>query len=70
MTARVILIATGGRPVLTEISGVGHAITSNEAFHLDHLPASIIIVGGGYIAMEFAGIFKASGRQPRSSTGV
>ncbi len=61
VTARVILIATGGRPVLTEIPGVGHAITSNEAFHLDHLPASIIVVGGGYIAIEFACIFQGFG---------
>jgi glutathione reductase (NADPH) len=61
VTARVILIATGGRPVLTEIPGIGHAITSNEAFHLDQLPASIIVVGGGYIAIEFACIFQAFG---------
>ena len=59
VTARVILIATGGRPVFPEVPGVGHAITSNEAFHLDRLPRSIVIVGGGYIAVEFACIFRA-----------
>jgi glutathione reductase (NADPH) len=61
VTARIVLIATGGRPVLTEIPGIGHAITSNEAFHLDQLPASMIVVGGGYIAIEFACIFQAFG---------
>jgi glutathione reductase (NADPH) len=59
VTAGVILIAAGGRPVLPEMAGAGHAITSNEAFHLDRLPGSIIIVGGGYIAVEFACIFRA-----------
>jgi glutathione reductase (NADPH) len=61
VTARIILIATGGRPVQLEVPGAGHAITSNEAFHLDRLPASIVIVGGGYIAVEFASIFQAFG---------
>jgi len=61
LTARTVLIATGGRPMVTDIPGAGHAITSNEAFHLDHLPASIIVVGGGYIAIEFACIFQAFG---------
>jgi len=61
ITARVILIATGGRPVVPEVPGAGHAITSNEAFHLDALPASILIVGGGYIAVEFASIFNGLG---------
>ena len=41
--------------------GAGHAITSNEAFHLEALPKSILIVGGGYIAVEFAGIFNGLG---------
>ena len=61
VTARVILIAAGGRPVLPEIPGVGHAITSNEAFHLERLPSSIVVVGGGYIAVEFACIFQGLG---------
>jgi glutathione reductase (NADPH) len=57
----VILVATGGRPVKPDIPGAEHAITSNEAFHLKELPASILIVGGGYIAVEFAGIFHGLG---------
>jgi glutathione reductase (NADPH) len=61
LTARTILIATGGRPVMLEVPGAGHAITSNEAFHLDRLPASMVVVGGGYIAVEFASIFQALG---------
>jgi glutathione reductase (NADPH) len=61
ITAGIILIATGGRPMLTGVPGAGHGITSNEAFHLDRLPRSIAIVGGGYIAVEFASIFQAFG---------
>ncbi|HUO12853.1 MAG TPA: glutathione-disulfide reductase [Caulobacteraceae bacterium] len=57
-----VLIATGARPVLPKnIPGVELAITSNEAFHLPELPKSILIVGGGYIAVEFAGIFNGLG---------
>jgi glutathione reductase (NADPH) len=59
--ARTILVATGGHPVKPDIPGVEHAITSNEAFHLKELPASVLIVGGGYIAVEFAGIFNGLG---------
>jgi glutathione reductase (NADPH) len=61
ITARIILVATGGRPVLPDVPGAGHAITSNEAFHLDSLPKSILIAGGGYIAVEFACIFNGLG---------
>ncbi len=61
VTARHILVATGGWPMLPEIPGIEHAITSNEAFHLPELPKSIVIVGGGYIAVEFAGIFNGLG---------
>jgi glutathione reductase (NADPH) len=61
VTARVILVATGGHPVKPDIPGAEHAITSNEAFHLEELPPSIMIVGGGYIAVEFAGIFSGLG---------
>ena len=61
VTAKTILIATGGHPMKPDIPGVEHAITSNEAFHLEELPASILIVGGGYIAVEFAGIFDGLG---------
>src|SRR5262245_34108325 len=61
VTARTILVATGGQPVKPDIPGAEHAITSNEAFHLKELPASILIVGGGYISVEFAGIFNGLG---------
>lgn len=61
LTAQNILIATGGRPSLPDIPGIEHAITSNEALDLLQLPNSIAIVGGGYIAVEFAGIFNALG---------
>ena len=57
ISAGTILIATGARPALPEIDGIEHAITSNEVFHLEKLPERIVIVGGGYIANEFAGIF-------------
>jgi glutathione reductase (NADPH) len=61
-TAEKILIATGGRPWAPEdLPGVEHAISSNEAFHLPEIPRRITIVGGGYIAVEFAGIFNGMG---------
>ena len=60
-SAENILIATGGRPSLPKIPGIEHAITSNEALDLLQLPKSMVIVGGGYIAVEFAGIFNALG---------
>ena len=60
-TTERILIATGGHPVVPEFSGSEHAITSNEAFYLDELPEKILIVGGGYIGVEFAGIFNGLG---------
>ncbi|WP_146344623.1 glutathione-disulfide reductase [Falsiphaeobacter marinintestinus] len=62
-TAKHILIATGGRPVKPEIPGAELGITSNDIFHLDTLPDSILIVGGGYIASEFAGILNGLGVQ-------
>jgi glutathione reductase (NADPH) len=61
VSADKILIATGARPVMPDIDGIEHAITSNEAFHLEELPKRIVIVGGGYIANEFAGIFHQFG---------
>ncbi len=61
VTAEKILIATGGRVTVPDLPGIEHAITSNEAFHLDRLPESILVVGGGYIAVEFAGIFAGLG---------
>ena len=62
-TAKKILIATGGRPVKPDFPGAEHGFTSDEAFHLPKLPKSIMIVGGGYIAVEFAGIFAGLGVQ-------
>ena len=61
VTAGHILIATGARPRMPECQGAEHAISSNDAFHLDELPRKIIIAGGGYIANEFAGIFNEFG---------
>ena len=61
VTAEKILIATGARPVMPQIEGIEHAISSNEVFHLDKLPKRIVIAGGGYIANEFAGIFHQFG---------
>lgn len=62
ITAERILIATGGRPWVPEgLPGIEHAITSEEAFHLPELPKRILIAGGGYIAVEFAGIFAGLG---------
>ena len=60
-SAEKVLIATGAWPTVPPIPGVELAITSNEAFHLEKLPQSILIVGGGYIAVEFAGIFSGLG---------
>jgi len=61
ITAERILVATGGWPSVPDFPGKEHVITSNEAFFLDHLPNKIIVVGGGYIAVEFAGIFHGLG---------
>ena len=61
ITSKYILIATGGWPVKPEIPGIEHAITSNEAFELAELPRRVLVVGGGYIAVEFAGIFNGLG---------
>jgi len=61
ITTKYILIATGGAPVMPPIPGIEHAISSNEAFHLEDMPKRMIVVGGGYIAVEFAGIFNGLG---------
>jgi len=62
--AKHILIATGAQPHLgAKIAGLEHVISSNEAFHLNELPKRILIQGGGYIAVEFAGIFNGLGSQ-------
>jgi len=60
-TAGTILVATGSRPLLPEVRGIEHAITSNEALGLPSLPARMAIVGGGYIGVELAGVFNALG---------
>ncbi len=62
-TAERIVIATGGRAVKPGIEGAEHGITSNEAFHLKSLPKRILVYGGGYIAVEFAGIFHGLGAE-------
>jgi len=61
VTAARILVATGGWPSIPEIPGNEHVISSNDAFFLEQLPQRVIIVGGGYIAVEFAGIFHGLG---------
>ena len=61
ITAKHILIAVGGRPVKPELANADLGITSNEIFLLEDLPKSILIIGGGYIACEFAGILNGLG---------
>ena len=61
VTSKNILIATGGWPVVPDFPGNEHVITSNEAFYLTALPKEVVVVGGGYIAVEFAGIFAGLG---------
>ena len=63
ISADKILVATGARPLMPKIDGIEHAISSNEVFHLESLPKRIVIAGGGYIATEFAGIFRQFGSQ-------
>jgi glutathione reductase (NADPH) len=60
-SAQYILIATGSKAFIPEIAGKEYAITSDQAFHLSELPKAITIVGGGYIAIEFASIFNGLG---------
>ena len=61
VTADKILVATGGWPVIPDIPGRENAITSNEFFHLPDMPGRIVIVGGGYIAVELAAILHGFG---------
>ena len=61
VTADKILIATGARPLVPDLPGAELGITSNEVFHLERLPKSLVIAGGGYIANEFAGVFHELG---------
>jgi len=56
LSAATILIATGARPMVPDVPGAEHGVTSNEMFHLDAIPKRAVIAGGGYIANEFAGI--------------
>ena len=60
-SAKTILVATGGWPYIPEFPGSEHAISSNEMFFLDQLPKTAVVVGGGYIAVEFAGILNGLG---------
>ncbi|MEM7468482.1 MAG: glutathione-disulfide reductase [Pseudomonadota bacterium] len=61
VSAERILVAVGGWPFVPDIPGAEHAITSNEAFFLEDLPKRVVVVGGGYIAVEFTGIFHGLG---------
>lgn len=63
LTAQNILMATGGKPSVPEIAGREHVISSNEIFDIDPFPKRLLVVGGGYIACEFASIFKGLGAQ-------
>ena len=63
VTAETVLVATGGRPQRPSVPGGEHAITSEEAFYLEDRPNRVLIVGGGYIAVEFAGIFNGYGSE-------
>ncbi len=65
VTAERILIATGGWPFIPEFPGNEHAITSNEVFDLAQFPKRVMVVGGGYIAVEFAGIFQGLGAETK-----
>lgn len=61
ITARHILLATGGYPYVPDIPGAEHGLTSDDIFAMEQRPASVVIVGGGYIALEMAGIFAGVG---------
>jgi len=62
-TADTVLIASGGRPNVVDIPGAEYGISSDQAFYLTTLPPRIVILGGGYIAVEFAGIFNGLGSE-------
>ena len=68
VTAARIVIATGGSPVRPNIPGAESGIGSDQAFHLPHLPRRVTIIGGGYIAVEFAGIFHGLGAEVHLAT--
>lgn len=63
VTAKNILIAVGSWPAMPDFPGVEHCISSNEVFHLEQQPKCLMVMGGGYIAMEFAGVFNALGSE-------
>lgn len=64
VTAKYILVAVGASPNLDHsVPGIQHVITSNEAFHMAEMPARVVVAGGGYIAVEFAGIFNGLGAE-------
>jgi glutathione reductase (NADPH) len=63
VTAERIVIATGGHPTGLDIPGAEHAIVSDDAFYLKEMPKRVAIIGGGYIAVEFAGIFAGLGAE-------
>jgi glutathione reductase (NADPH) len=63
ITARYLLVAVGGWPAAPRIPGAELAISSNEAFHLHAMPERAIVVGGGYIGVEFAGVFRGLGAE-------
>jgi glutathione reductase (NADPH) len=63
VTAERVVIATGGRPMPPPFAGGEHCIVSDEAFHLPEFPKRVVLVGGGYIAVEFAGIFRGLGAE-------
>jgi len=61
LSAKTILVATGGHPMIPDFPGKEHVISSNQCFELEQLPGSIVIIGAGYIGMEFASIFAGLG---------
>ena len=63
ITAKHIVIAVGGRPTAPDFQGAEHAIISDQAFHMPTLPSHVVIAGSGYIAVEFAGMFRGLGAQ-------
>lgn len=63
VTARHILLAPGGWPWIPDFPGREHVVSSNEIFHLDELPRRVVVVGGGYVAVEFAGILNGLGSE-------
>ncbi len=63
LTAERILVAVGGWPAMPKVPGIEHAITSNEALELRERPDRVVVVGSGYIAVEFAGIFQGFGAE-------